>query len=744
MNNEVKLSVNNLRISFRTDAGKVQAVRDISFDLYKGETLAIVGESGSGKSVTSRAIMGISAVNAIYESGEILYDGQDLVRIPEEEMHKLRGDKIAMIFQDPLSSLNPIMRIGKQITEAMLLKNKASRKEGRTAFNHKLKTLSSVMKKALAESNNTAFSEKDVDEFIKTFDSFNIEAIKLENSYNNARTAAEEMIAMIEDFLFLTEKNQKVDIVSTLKLIGTKLGSINDKYFVSKYTETLKGHVAGLEAAKRAERKKLTIGDSAKKVLGASASHKTASPETLEVVKAIKDTAQQMLAQPKYNFFRIGYYVYKNPQTDLSQMSAEEANELAVKFLDESFMNAFLALEKIAAQYSMEHTLENKKQAIAALEEAIQFFKAGSFTAHDADALCKRVNHCVLAAIDPLSVVKDNVTYTFHGALEREVEKYFFYLKNNPKEERRFARQTAKREALIARGKNVDWSVVPKAVIEPETQIENIVSVLIRVKNKFEADVANAGSFDADKQCVDIIDYLKEKASQVVNKLTPRIAKEKAIKLMEEVGIPEARMRFKQYPFEFSGGMRQRIVIAIALSANPDILICDEPTTALDVTIQAQILELINRLKKERNLSIIFITHDLGVVANMADRIAVMYAGKIVEYGTSNEVFYTPQHPYTWALLSSMPDLDTNEKLDAIPGTPPNMIYPPVGDAFAERNKYAMQIDYEMQPPMFEVSPTHYAATWLLHPNAPKVEIPKIITERIKRMKERGGNYGEA
>ena len=212
---------------------------------------------------------------------------------------------------------------------------------------------------------------------------------------------------------------------------------------------------------------------------------------------------------------------------------------------------------------------------------------------------------------------------------------------------------------------------------------------------------------------------------------------------MEEVGIPEPRLRYRQYPFEFSGGMRQRIVIAIALSANPDILICDEPTTALDVTIQAQILELINRLKQERHLSIIFITHDLGVVANMADRIAVMYAGKIVEYGTAEEIFYDPKHPYTWALLSSMPDLDTNEKLDAIHGTPPNMIYPPVGDAFAERNKYALEIDYELQPPMFQVSPTHYAATWLLHPDAPKVEIPKIITDRIKRMKERGGNYGK-
>ena len=185
--------------------------------------------------------------------------------------------------------------------------------------------------------------------------------------------------------------------------------------------------------------------------------------------------------------------------------------------------------------------------------------------------------------------------------------------------------------------------------------------------------------------------------------------------------------------------MRRRIVIAIALAANPDILICDEPTTALDVTIQAQILELINKLKEERHLSIIFITHDLGVVANMADKIAVMYAGKIVEYGTADDVFYNPSHPYTWALLASMPDLDTKDKLDAIPGTPPNMIFPPKGDAFAERNKYAMAIDFEEQPPMFKISDTHWAATWLLHPDAPKVAPPKLVTDRIERMKKLGG-----
>ena len=742
MNKEVKLSVNNLKVSFRTDAGKVQAVRNISFDLYKGETLAIVGESGSGKSVTSKAIMGISAGNSIYEGGEILYDGQDLMRIPEEEMHKLRGDKIAMIFQDPLSALNPIMRIGKQITEAMLLKNKANRKEGRVAFNQTLEVLSGMMKKALAETHNANVTAADVDRYIKTFDEFNIQAIKLENSYNASRTATEEMIAVIKDLLFLSENKQKVDVVSMLGLIKRSLKDINDKYFVVNYEETLKAHAASLETVIRAERAKVSFIDAAKKLAGVGASKIEASAETVEMLKALNETAQEMLQQPQYNFFRIGYYVYRHPDTDMSKLPAEEANEIAGKFLDEDFMNAFIATEKIAVLYSFNKTLENKKAAIEALENAIKFFRAGKFTAQEAEELCKNVNKSVLAAIDPLAIIKDSVAYTFGEALSREIEKYFFYVKNNPKEEARFARQTAQREALLAKGKKVDWKIVPKSVVELSDQIETIVSVLGRVMNKFKADVANADNFDADKRCIEIIDYLKEKASQIVYTLTKRIAKEKAIKLMEEVGIPEARMRYRQYPFEFSGGMRQRIVIAIALSANPNVLICDEPTTALDVTIQAQILELINRLKREHNLSIIFITHDLGVVANMADRIAVMYAGKIVEYGTAEEVFYNPQHPYTWALLSSMPDLDTNEKLDAIPGTPPNMIYPPVGDAFAERNKYAMEIDYEMQPPLYEVSPTHYAATWLLHPDAPKVEMPKIITDRIRRMKERGGNIG--
>lgn len=355
-NTDKILNVKNLEISFNTDRGDVQAVRDVSFELAGGETLAIVGESGSGKSVTAKAVLGILPSNAHIKGGEIIYDNKNLLEISEEEYNKIRGNKITMIFQNPMSSLDPIMKVGQQITEAILLNAKTNKK--------------------LA---------KDID---------------------------------------------------------------SDQYNISK----------------------------------------------------------------------------------------------------------------------------------------------------------------------------------------------------------------------------------------------------------------------------------KE-------------AKKRAIAIMDSVGIADAEKRFNQYPFEFSGGMIQRIVIAIAIAANPEILVCDEPTTALDVTIQAQILELINKLKKERGLAVVFITHDLGVVAGTADRVAVMYAGKIVEYGMVDEIFYDPRHPYTWALFSSMPDMDMKGALESIPGTHPDMISPPKGDAFAPRNKFAMEIDFEQQPPFFKVSDTHYAATWLLSPNAPEVSPPKTVLDRIAKMK---------
>lgn len=220
-------------------------------------------------------------------------------------------------------------------------------------------------------------------------------------------------------------------------------------------------------------------------------------------------------------------------------------------------------------------------------------------------------------------------------------------------------------------------------------------------------------------------------------------ARKKAIELLDDVGIVDPEKRFGQYPHQLSGGMRQRVVIAIALACNPDILICDEPTTALDVTIQAKILNLIKDLQKKKDLSVIYITHDLGVVAQVADYVAVMYAGRIVEKGSVDEIYYDPRHPYTWGLLSSMPDLSTNTpRLFAIPGNPINLLNQVKGDAFAARNPYALQLDFEKQPPMFNVGGKHRVASWLCHPKAPKVEMPHSLRVKIDNMLKEVNAYG--
>ena len=491
------LSVKDLVINFKTDSGILHAVRNVSFDLERGETLCIVGESGSGKSVTSKAIMGILANNAIIENGTIMYRGENLLEVSEEEFYKIRGHKIGMIFQDPLSSLNPIVRIGKQITEAMLI---------------------------------------------------NSDQLKL--MYQD----------LISDDLIAYKNN----------LARRDIKIANAKKIFAMFIKETKKELAKPEVKQDQEKQ-------------------------VQLKEAIKNKKQETLENIKK---------YKEEAAAASPALKEK--------LSETKKQAKVKVKEYKVQVTKEHHLK--------LEEI-------------------------------------KASYVAHKISEEEYK---------------------------------------KQVVE-----ENIA---------FQSKI----------------------------KLTKAEAKRRALEIMREVGIPEPELRFKQFPFEFSGGMRQRIVIAIALTAAPEILICDEPTTALDVTIQAQILELINRIKKERDLSCIFITHDLGVVTNMADRVAVMYAGKIVEYGTAEEVFFDPRHPYTWALLSSIPDVDSKEKLEAIPGTPPNMVYPPKGDAFALRSKYAMKVDFEVEPPMFKISDSHYAATWLLDERAPKVEMPKIVSERIRIALEKG------
>ena len=549
---EIVLSVKDLRVNFSTDHGYVQAVRGVSFDLYKGETLCIVGESGSGKSVTSKTIMGILAANGRIVGGSIMYQGEDLTKVSEDEFHRIRGNKIGMIFQDPLSSLNPIVRIGKQITEAMLVNSS------------RIKRL---------------YEEKVADELV---------------AYRNAQTELKSGLAKGPELVKFLKSEKKKEIAKA------KNYAHNEK---ESRLYTLKQSYGATEFAIKNDK----------------------SLSSIEKSKRLKELKEKT-AQEKKNIQQFTVNLNKSTKENVAKVKQEFDQKIA-----------------------------------------------------EAKEKCNSERDSLKATYKPL--IKENKA-KFKAASKKakaEVKEYKYELKSKCKED-----------------------------------IE---------KMKVEID-------DDEERKAKIEERKKEYISSI--KITKSEAKARALKIMAEVGIPNPEKRFRQYPFEFSGGMRQRIVIAIALTADPDILICDEPTTALDVTIQAQILELINRLKHERNLSCIFITHDLGVVANMADRVAVMYAGKIVEYGLEEDIFYDPRHPYTWALLSSIPDIDSKEKLEAIPGTPPNMIYPPVGDAFALRSKYAMAIDFKKEPPLFKISDTHYAATWLLDPRAPKVEMPKIVKTRIE------------
>ena len=649
--------------------------------------------------------MGILANNAIVEGGKILYGDKDLLKISEEEFQKIRGDKIAMVFQDPLSSLNPIMKVGKQLTEAMLLKNKAARRESKLGMNQMFKALETYM--AAVGKENAIKAD------LAKFKEFEVKHCELESAYQTAFAYAQELSALTGNLSLRIEKNAAQGVLPDLKeaVRAAKLACSRFVIFEDEErTKQIADELLGVYKAK-----------DNKKLCGMLAELGSIAEKAVE--KTVPDT------------FSMGYYLTYCEKELPAGKSVEEINKAAGEKVKKEFLDGFLERIGEAVRYSAQRTEEGRDSALKVFKEMLPRFQ-GELEETSARKNAEILKKAVLDGIDKLEVELDSLMHTFGTSIDYALDLYFTAIPRNKAEKKRFEAQTAKYERIKSKGKEPDWEVIPASYVDVDAAREGITDIIKEMISHIEYKMLQKGEATVAVRTAEIVDYLKKCAADSVYKISRSAAKERAVKLMESVGIDEPRRRFDQYPFEFSGGMRQRIVIAIALTADPDVLICDEPTTALDVTIQAQILELINNLKKERNLSVIFITHDLGVVANMADRVAVMYAGKIVEHGTAEDIFYSPAHPYTWALLSSVPDLDTKEKLESIPGTPPNMIYPPVGDAFADRNKYALKIDFEKQPPMFKISDSHYAATWLLHPNAPKLEPPAVIRERIEKMRK--------
>ena len=613
------------------------------------------------------------------------------MKIDEEDFHKIRGNRISMIFQDPLSSLNPIVRIGKQLTEAMILNGKANQREAKRVYTAKTKLLRAEMKEA---------GVADVDAKFSIFDKVTAEGSKLESGYNYSRERAESMMKNIEAVLIDSIDQEPKKVAKEMKLIKADEKNLYNPYLIDKGKSELPSL---MEAFSNAIPEYVATGKHEK---------------TDGLLRKMQGLLKKVLETTMPDFYAMAYCRMNNAMPAYHDDNAALNSEMQAIF-NERFLDSFHKDVAAGIENSNRKSFDKKGSIVESLNTALE--KMSGEGRIDLKVAKEETRKCAAEienALDKLAINKDSIAYTFKSSITAAVNTYGESLRVEK------LKHPGKKDRMFKDRMDIDLYQ------------NNIRLILTHARDSFQNQLDSAEKLNAEDLSNEMVKFLCNESSKRVFKVTKRKAQIRAIELMEEVGIANARQRYRQYPFEFSGGMRQRIVIAIALAANPDILICDEPTTALDVTIQAQILELINKLKAERQLSIIFITHDLGVVANMADKIAVMYAGKIVEYGTADDVFYDPRHPYTWALLSSMPDLDTKEKLDAIPGTPPNMIFPPKGDAFAERNKYAMQIDFEEQPPMFKVSDTHYAATWLMHPSAPKVEPPKIVTDRIARMKK--------
>lgn len=708
MEREKILEVKDLVISFRTGEGKVQAVRDVSFDLYRGETLAIVGESGSGKSVTCKAIIGIDAVNAMHEDGEIIYIDRDLLQIEEEEFHRIRGDKIAMVFQDPLSALNPIMKTGQQLTEAIIQNNHVKRTDATKELEHLRVSLKEHMEKAVNKSGNgSKFSDyqSKLDMFNRILD----EQIKLEIAYSKAEDSTFEVNRLINQIVVnlhrLDDKSVQKDLAPLLKVVETA----KHPYLV---TEQDAAELLSLSEAYKADHKHQVFA---------------------EKLSLLNDRLEAKFEQ-KLDYPAIAYCRVADGKTgDILDASTDV--EAARDRYEAEFISNFKDYVALAIEHADGIAEQERLVALDTIEKHEALFAERPIDYKKCKSALTEINKTIEACINDLEIIKDSTLYTFPHSGMNALENYRDSIKRNAKEEKRYAKDVKRHARQERRGRGDEWTVVPLNLIDLDKLQDTLQVRVSRLKERIEQLKGSSKERDYEVEATRLLRREAELASDSSYKVSNREAKAKAIRLMRAVGLPNPELHFKQYPFELSGGMRQRVVIAIALCSDPDILICDEPTTALDVTIQAQILDLINKIKEEENISIIFITHDLGVVAHMADRVAVMYAGKIVETGTADEVFYNPAHPYTWALLASIPDLETKEELEPIPGVPPNMLMPPKGDAFAERNHYAMAIDFEKQPPMFQISDTHYAATWLLHPDAPKVNPPKIVLERIARMK---------
>ena len=704
------LKVKHVDVKFHVRGRVLNAIRDANLDIYEKETIAIVGESGSGKSVLTKTFAGMLDPNGEISHGNV-YFYDDEISYTETLLtsrNKRYRDALAKAMRDytyesyGFEEFEAIQKLNKEIKELTSLSS-----EEEEEFDTKL---------------------KDVNDDIN--DTFNLIGT-LKSSRGLDKEKAEEVAK---------ERNEAKAELASLKQQRKQLVAEKDKAIKERKASYMNN--AELRAEHKAKFAELEAKRD-EKIAAAKANELT--PDQIKISEEIAN--EIILSVGRYPFylffkyyrqlkkaFREAYDLNKDLSTEKQRRRVFEPIVFRVEYtktisketskvkniIDETLIPAF-SKEKVEDEILSNDTIIEQANALHPfLRKRIvkALTKAAITNGYDINVEKENIENITSITMVEIGQFDSTIYANIIGG---RIIKWF-------------------KEAYAKKKQNLDSSSVKSTVVDTLVGYAHIDCAKVRYLKDWEYIRGRriATVFQDPMTSLNPILTIGQQISMVIQKhqkCSTFEARRRALAMMEKVGIPNPKQRFDDYPFQYSGGMRQRIVIAIALSCQPKILICDEPTTALDVTIQAQIIRLIKKLSKDLGFTTVYITHDLGVVANVADRVAVLYGGQIVELGNVEDIFFDPYHPYTWALLSSMPQLgQRGEELFSIPGTPPSLYTKIVGDAFAPRSKYALAIDFVKEPPMFEINDHHWAKTWLLDPRAPKVEKPESIRNLHEKM----------
>ncbi len=754
--NKAILSLKDVEVKFNVRGRILTAIRGVSMDIYENESIAIVGESGSGKSVLTKTFAGMLDSNGFISKGDIILSDDELSKTTVKLTPSV-VKKIGLI-KEKLNSYVGYVNGAEKYLEIKSLKDNhlslIELTEDEIDFNEKR-----IIE--LTNNLNEAFNNKQtIDKQLISEKNKSRMLLKKENEQIKAEFANDND-STHENQEVLQAKEHYLKAISDLK---EEKATVDKNYKIAK----LELNEATKEIQSQTKKKKKKVLSDKEYMTNYKAKLEQLTAEWKEACESSKVEQDPSINERIANeiYLSVGRYNYLSRMSNIRKLQKEfmiaykMGRDLSnPEVLNDVFDKVVFRVEYLSTDKVVENIQAKEKLDIEAkLDSYVHYLKGGKVYSklvekqkENNDANKAEITKLKIAWKNACSIDSSNYDPSINDYISREI-----YLKaTNYSDESRKANikklLTIFKEAYME-GKDLsdhklvadligDCANDESLVVDTPQEIEilNGYALLNLAKFKLARDWQQirgcriATVFQDPMTSLNPIITIGKQIVTVIKKhqhCSDSVARARAIDMMTKVGIPDAAKRFNDYPFQYSGGMRQRIVIAIALSCQPKILICDEPTTALDVTIQAQIIDLIKNLQKELNFTTIYITHDLGVVAAVADRVAILYSGQVVEYGNVDEIFYDPRHPYTWALLSSLSQLSVKgQKLYSISGTPPSLYNKIIGDPFAPRNPYCLAIDLVKEPPYFPITDTHYAKTWLLDPRAPKVTKPEIIQD---------------